>query len=135
MPTVSARQLHSFLEVGKIFTTWIQGRIVSFGFVEGQDFVMIEGLSLPNLGGAKSRARTTKEYFLTIDMAKELSMVERNEKGKQARRYFIECEKRMVEGTAAPPPAPPVIVSKPSPPDPSRGWRDSLSLQTRILPL
>jgi phage anti-repressor protein len=99
VPTVSARQLHSFLEVGKIFTTWIQERIVSFGFVEGQDFVMIEGLSLPNLGGAKPRAQTTKEYHLSIDMAKELSMVERNEKGKQARRYFIECEKRMVEGT------------------------------------
>ena len=99
VPTVSARQLHSFLEVGKIFTTWIQERIVSFGFVEGQDFVMIEGLSLPNLGGAKSRAQTTKEYYLSIDMAKELSMVERNERGKQARRYFIECEKRMVEGT------------------------------------
>ena len=102
VPTVSARQLHSFLEVGKIFTTWIQERIVSFGFVEGQDFVMIEGLSLPNLGGAKSRPQTTKEYYLTIDMAKELSMVERNEKGKQARRYFIECEKRMVENASTP---------------------------------
>jgi len=95
--TVSARQLHSFLEVGKVFGAWIQDRIASFGFVEGQDFVMIDGLSLPNLGGAKSRIQTTKEYYLSIDMAKELSMVERNEKGKQARRYFINCERRMVK--------------------------------------
>ena len=94
VPTVDARQLHSFLEVGKNFSNWIQDRISSFGFVEGQDFVIVEGLSAPNLVSAKSRPQTTKEYFLSIDMAKELSMVERNEKGKQARRYFIECETR-----------------------------------------
>jgi phage anti-repressor protein len=93
------------LEVGKNFGNWIQDRIGSFGFVEGQDFVVAGSLSLPNLVSAKSRPQITKEYFLSIDMAKELSMVERNEKGKQARRYFIECEKRMVEGTAAPPSA------------------------------
>jgi phage anti-repressor protein/phage antirepressor YoqD-like protein len=102
VPTVSARQLHSFLDVGKHFRTWVQERIESFGFVEGQDFVVVEGLSRPELGASKSRPQATKEYFLTIDMAKELSMVERNEKGKQARRYFIECEKRMMENTAAP---------------------------------
>jgi phage anti-repressor protein/phage antirepressor YoqD-like protein len=102
VPTVSARQLHSFLEVGKDFSNWVKDRIDAFGFVEGQDFVIVEGLISPNLATSKSRARTTKEYHLTIDMAKELSMVERNEKGKQARRYFIECEKRMMENTAAP---------------------------------
>ena len=97
MATVSARQLHFFLEVGKDFSDWIKGRIAAFGFIEGQDFVIVEGLISPNLGTSKSRARTTKEYFLSIDMAKELSMVERNEKGKQARRYFIGCERRMVK--------------------------------------
>ena len=98
VPTVSARQLHSFLEVGKVFGAWIQDRIGSFGFVEGQDFVIVEGLISPNLART-SGGRPAKEYYLSIDMATELSMVERNERGKQARRYFIECEKRMVEGT------------------------------------
>jgi phage anti-repressor protein len=105
VPTVSARHLHAFLEVGKDFSDWVKGRVDAFGFVEGQDFVVIEGLRSPVLGSAKSRAQTTKEYHLSIDMAKELSMVERNEKGKQARRYFIERERRTVEGAAAPPSA------------------------------
>jgi hypothetical protein len=101
VPTVSARHLHAFLEVGKDFSDWVKGRVDAFGFVEGQDFVVIEGLRSPVLGSAKSRAQTTKEYHLSIDMAKELSMVERNEKGKQARRYFIERERRTVEGSDA----------------------------------
>ena len=104
VPTVSARHLHAFLEVGKHFRTWIQDRIAAFGFVEGQDYVIFENEFRPDLGETYG-GRPAKEYHLTIDMAKELSMVERNEKGKQARRYFIECEKRMVEGTAAPPSA------------------------------
>jgi len=95
----SARHLHSFLEIGKVFRAWIQDRIAAFGFVEGQDYVIIEGLSRPDLDASKSRAQTTREYFLIIDMAKELSMVERNDKGKQARRYFIDCERRMVKAT------------------------------------
>jgi len=98
VPTVSARHLHSFLEVGKHFRTWIQDRIAAFGFVEGQDYVIIENEFRPDLGET-SGGRPAKEYFLTIDMAKELSMVERNEKGRQARRYFIECERRMMDGT------------------------------------
>jgi phage anti-repressor protein/phage antirepressor YoqD-like protein len=102
VPTVNARQLHSFLEVGKDFSNWVKDRIDAFGFVEGQDYVIVETLSSPNLASSKSRAQTTKEYFLTIDMAKELSMVERNDKGKQARRYFINCERRMMDGATPP---------------------------------
>ena len=101
VPTVSARHLHTFLEVGKHFRTWIQDRIAAFGFVEGQDYVIFENEFRPDLGET-SGGRPAKEYYLSIDMAKELSMVERNEKGKQARRYFIECEKRMMENTSAP---------------------------------
>ena len=92
----SARQLHSFLEVGKVFGAWLQDRIGSFGFVDGQDFVIAGNEFFPNLEKTPV-GRPTKEYFLTIDMAKELSMLERNDKGKQARRYFIECERRMVK--------------------------------------
>lgn len=81
--TVNARDLHAFLEVKSGFRHWIKNRITDFGFQEDTDFVR-GGKNLP---GLKS------DYFLSIDMAKELSMVERNEKGKQARTYFIECEK------------------------------------------
>lgn len=83
--TVNARELHDFLEVKSRFNDWINNRIRDFGFVENQDFVTVT----KNLvsGGIQ------KEIYLSIDMAKELSMVERNEKGRQARQYFIEMEK------------------------------------------
>lgn len=95
--TVNARDLHAFLDIGKDFTTWIKNRIKQYGFVEGDDFIIVENLSSPILGSAKSRQQMIKEYSISINMAKELSMVERNEKGKQARQYFIECEKKALE--------------------------------------
>lgn len=88
--TVNARDLHEFLEIGKVFGAWITERIDQFEFVENQDFVVVSENGKNPKGG-----RPAKEYHLTLDMAKELSMVERNEKGKQARRYFIECEQRL----------------------------------------
>ncbi len=88
--TVNARELHTFLEVGKDFSTWIKDRIAQYGFTEGLDFV---ANLLPNIG-EKGTGRPTKEYAISLDMAKELSMVERNDKGKQARMYFLECERR-----------------------------------------
>ncbi|MBA4710559.1 phage antirepressor KilAC domain-containing protein [Aquitalea aquatica] len=88
---INARVLHVFLEVGKDFATWIKDRIEQYGFLENQDFV-----TAPQNGGAvyKGGGHNRKDYHLTLDMAKELAMVERNEKGKQARQYFIECERR-----------------------------------------
>ncbi len=105
-PTVNARDLHAFLGVGKDFSTWIKERIAKFNFTEGQDFVSIECLSSPNLGSSKSRAQRTIEYHLSLDMAKELAMVERTDKGKEARQYFIACEKeywQMLNNEAAKP--------------------------------
>ncbi|WP_440863599.1 phage antirepressor KilAC domain-containing protein [Symbiopectobacterium purcellii] len=93
--TVNARDLHEFLKVGKDFTTWIKDRISQYEFVENQDYVIVDNLSSPKSGSAKSRQRPMKDYYISIDMAKELSMVERNEKGKEARQYFIQCEKRI----------------------------------------
>ncbi|WP_255420753.1 antA/AntB antirepressor family protein [Arsenophonus endosymbiont of Aleurodicus floccissimus] len=55
-----------------------------YGFVKNQDYIIVGNLSSPKSGSAKSRQRTMKDYCISIDMAKELSMVERNEKGKQA---------------------------------------------------
>jgi anti-repressor protein len=86
---VNARDLHEFLEVGKDFATWIKDRIEQYDFLENQDFVC-SPISGSNGRGGHNR----KDYHLSLDMAKELAMVERNEKGKQARQYFIECERR-----------------------------------------
>ena len=83
--TVNARELHEFLEVKTRFNDWIRERIEQFSFVENQDFVTFTENPV--------KGRPSLEYALTLDMAKELSMVERNDKGKQARQYFIECER------------------------------------------
>ena len=90
----NARELHSFLHVGKRFASWITERIREYGFTENQDYVL-----LPNSGKQTSGrgGHNRKDYHLTLDTAKELAMVERNEKGRQIRRYFIECEKRLRE--------------------------------------
>lgn len=92
--TVNARDLHTFLESGRQFSNWIAERIESFGFTDGADFTTN---LFKSAGG-----RPSKEYFLTLDMAKELSMVERTPRGKQARQYFIECEKNLSKATADP---------------------------------
>lgn len=89
--TVSARELHDFLTVGRDFSTWVQERIAEYGFIEGVDFVRF----FPDKGEKSKRGRPQKEYALTLDVAKELSMVERNDEGRRARRYFIDCERRL----------------------------------------
>jgi len=83
--TINARELHEFLGSKRQFGNWIKQRIESYGFVEGEDFITN---LLKSNGG-----RPSIDYFISIDMAKELSMVENNEKGKAARRYFIQKEK------------------------------------------
>ena len=90
--TVNARELHTFLEVGKDFSTWLKNRIEQYDFVENQDFVVFHKKGENPQGG-----RPSNDYYITLDMAKELAMVERNEKGKQARQYFIECERKLRE--------------------------------------
>lgn len=89
---VSGRDLHRFLEVGKHFATWIQDRISKYEFIENQDYEVF-----PNFGKNPNGGRPLTEYALSIDMAKELAMLEGNEKGKIARKYFITCEKRLRE--------------------------------------
>lgn len=93
--SVSGRKLHVFLKVGRDFTTWIKARIKQYGFKEGVDYAIVEDLSSPVSGSAKSRQQIEHDYILSLDMAKELSMVERNDQGKVARRYFIDCEERL----------------------------------------
>lgn len=86
---VDARELHEFLESKQQFGNWIKSRISEYDFKNGNDFISFNKV-IKRASGGGSR---TSEYFLTIEMAKELAMVERNDKGKQARQYFIECER------------------------------------------
>lgn len=97
---VSGRYLHSFLQSKQDFSTWIKNRIKQYGFVENVDYEVfhnsMENQSFaPQNYGAKRGGSNKVEYALSIDMAKELSMVERTERGRQARRYFIECEQTL----------------------------------------
>ncbi|MDE8753854.1 antA/AntB antirepressor family protein [Pectobacterium polaris] len=93
--SVRGRKLHTFLAVGRDFTTWIKARIKQYGFVEGVDYVIVEDLSTPKRGSAKSRQQIEHDYILSLNTGKELSMVERTDQGKQARQYFIDCEERL----------------------------------------
>ena len=85
--TVNARDLHTWLEVGKKFADWIQDRVEQYGFTQDVDYIVI-----PEIG--KNGGRPRNEYAIALDMAKELAMVERTPKGKEARLYFIDCERR-----------------------------------------
>jgi anti-repressor protein len=85
---VSARDLHSFLGSKKDFSNWIKHRITKYGLAENQDYIVFAQTG--EKGG-----RPTNEYGLTLDAAKELAMVEGNAKGKEARQYFIEMEKKV----------------------------------------
>lgn len=84
--SVNARDLHEFLNSGQDYSEWIKNRINKYSFTENQDYI---------IQTAYTKGRPRKEYFITLDMAKELCMVENNERGKEARRYFIECEKKL----------------------------------------
>lgn len=94
---VNARELHEFLGVGKDFSTWLKDRIEKYAFLVGEDYEVFFPNSGENLELTSGRGRPAKNYLLTLDMAKELAMVENNEKGRQARKYFIACEKRLKE--------------------------------------
>lgn len=85
---VSGRELHKFLEVKSRFNDWFNNRIEMYGFTENVDFVAITKILVTAQGNKSSY----KDYLMKISMAKELAMIENNEKGKVIRKYFIECE-------------------------------------------
>lgn len=94
-PCVDARELHKWLKCGEMFSKWISGRIRKYGFTENEDFSCYWEFSQTQTKvGRKGKAKV-KKYVLTLDMAKELSMVENNDQGRTARRYFINCEKSL----------------------------------------
>lgn len=90
---VSARDLHKFLEITERFSSWFE-RMLQYGFVENIDYQGCEFFNtLAN--------QTLIDYALTLDCAKEISMIQRSKKGKEAREYFIECEKQLRSGKFA----------------------------------
>ncbi|GAB2959209.1 phage antirepressor KilAC domain-containing protein [Hymenobacter coalescens] len=102
---VSARRLHHYLEVPTKFTDWWARKLAEYPcFEENVDFCSILSEST---GG-----RQATDYVITLDMAKELSMTEKNEQGRKARRYFIECEKQLRAVVEAPRPALPTTYKE-----------------------
>ena len=85
---VSGRELHEFLEIKTPYTQWFE-RMVEYGFVENTDFIPV---SQKSESGGISGVKVVQDHFITLNMAKEISMLQRNKKGKQARIYFIKCE-------------------------------------------
>lgn len=101
--TVDLRDLHAFLESRRDFSNWVKSRIEEYDFVKGVDYIVCS----PNLASTTcSGGRNRLDYIGTLDMAKELAMVERNAKGREARQYFIDCEKKVKEIHEANPKAP-----------------------------
>lgn len=87
---VSGRELHEFLEIGTQYTKWFD-RMAEYGFEEGVDYSLLSQKRLTN--NPRNPYTEFVDHILTVDMAKEVSMIQRNEKGKQARQYFLQVEK------------------------------------------
>ena len=88
---VSLKELHKFLEIETRFDIWAK-RMFEYGFTENSDYQCLnKNVQMPN-GGSKE---VLDDYAIKLDMAKEISMLQRTEKGKLARQYFIECEKKL----------------------------------------
>ena len=88
---VMGRDLHSFLGIGRDYTNWFK-QMVEYGFEQGKDFTP----DLARSNGGRPRA----DHIISLDMAKEISMIQRTDKGKQARQYFLECERQAKSGSA-----------------------------------
>lgn len=85
---VSGRELYEFLEVKTKYKDWIKRKIEKYGFIENIDYITVA----QKRATAQGNETTYNEHILKLSMAKELAMLENNEKGKQARLYFIKCE-------------------------------------------
>lgn len=88
---VMGHDLHEFLEVATKYQDWMP-RMIEYGFAEGQDFNLLK-IEKVQMEGRRYVTREVIDHAMTMDMAKEISMIQRNEKGKQARQYFIQVEK------------------------------------------
>ena len=99
--TVNARELHAFIESKQQFATWIKNRIEKYGFVENQDFICVSQKNETQRANGQIGVSVSNEYYITLDMAKEVAMIENNEKGRDVRQYFITCEKLAKQASTA----------------------------------
>lgn len=88
---VSARALHEGLKASERFSNWFERYVTKYGFVDGQDFTSVKSFTLVNNGAT----REIQDYSLSLDTAKHVCMLQRNELGMKFRQYFIECEKEL----------------------------------------
>ncbi len=106
---VDARFLHAYLQSQYHFSDWMNARLQKYGFEQGTDYELIAWeKTQANFASEKTEAKKTgsgghnkKDYRISLDMAKELSMVESNDRGREARRYFIAMERKALVQTAA----------------------------------
>ena len=91
-PAIDARELHEFLESKQHFNDWIKNRITKFDFIEDVDY-SVHKVMMPENKGMQTR----HDYIVTPHMAKELGMLENNERGKSIRKYFIQCEQHLIK--------------------------------------
>ena len=103
---VSAKALHKVLGVGRVFASWFNARVEEYGFINATDYVESDPFDFRNQSTSidqltpewvfnPKRGRPEKDYLITLVMAKELAMVERNDQGRAVRRYFIQCEEAL----------------------------------------
>lgn len=98
---VNARNLHQALKVGRDFSTWIKSRLQGVNFIEEQDFIIVQELSSPKRGNTNNeqspmaRPQKVNEYILSIDTAKHICLMERNEIGQAIRQHFINAERAL----------------------------------------
>jgi putative P1-type antirepressor-phage associated len=86
-PIVSGRQLHEALDVKTKYADWFN-RMIDYGFAENQDFLLLKNEQQTGRGG-----HNKVDHIIKLDMAKEIAMIQRTERGKQVRQYFIQVEK------------------------------------------
>ena len=86
-PVVSGRQLHEALGVKTKYADWFN-RMIEYGFTENQDFLLLKNEQQTGRGG-----HNKVDHVIKLDMAKEIAMIQRTERGKQVRQYFIQVEK------------------------------------------
>lgn len=114
MSVCDGRALHTFMEIGKHFASWMTERIEQYGFQQDQDFLCLSQIRETQRKDGQRGTAKQVDYHLSLDMAKELSMVENNAKGREARRYFIAMERQALAQQAinpAPLPALPALIT------------------------
>ena len=121
---VNARNLYEWLGIKKDFTDWMKAQVKRCDLTENQDFEVF-----PQKGVNPSGGRPSSDYALSLNAAKEISMMSQTEKGKQARRYFIECERvaKMMERTATP-----AIPNFENPAEAARAWAMEYERNTQL---